>query len=1608
MKRFRDRLATALALLPLLGLLVLPQPPVTQAGIAPQFSPPILDGRLDDVYLEYGRVTRYIDLGVHTPTRQSSVAAAYLYVLEDAQFVYVFYHQDPYYANDNSYGATSVHWEAMPSKRRNFGDIVESDRGEFTFEDAAGGIAAHFYLDQLSPKAGTPSGYACLGFSGGDGGWIEGYASSEYFEVTSGMDYNLNQTGYCSGGVCRCGSAANLLVNSPPASGTYETLDPACADWQWYNGWEIRVNKEAFAPLGFGIVIGNHHNSPTKMCHKSEPECKNPPGLALARSAIGDRVWYDLDGDGLQDPGEPGLQGVRVRLIDPRDGRLLESTWTGADGNYLFSMLANEYYIVQVDPSTLPAGFAPTNVELPGGDYHAIYWNNVCGSDCIQRDGRTYEQIFYINLDDNQVYRAADFGFRPAGAAIGDLVWSDADRDGIQDPGEPGIGGVLLELLDESGNPLGPTATTTAAGWYLFAGLSAGTYRVRLAESNFAPGGPLEGYTLTSGPHAQPSPTPPIALVPDEPYLRADFGLYRAGLGTIGDTVWFDADNDGLQDPDEVGAPQVTLELSLDTDQDGERDPGEPVIAQALTDDQGHYAFAGLPLEQHYLVHVTDRNGVLDGFEITTYDFNLNRYNDPYPAYLTASSPSDLDADFGYNRDGAIGDLVWFDADRDGLQDPGEIGVSGVRVNLSGEATKTTTTGPDGSYLFPDLRAGNYQVAIVIPPGYLLSPGTPNPHPCSLSGNQSYLDADFGLYRDDLYQIGDTVFHDRNANGVQEAGEEGFPGVTLALFRDSDGDGNLDPTEPLLGTSVTDADGHYTFYGVTNGAYFVVVTDRNGLLNGYRITAGLTPFPVTVSGSSRLDVDLGFVRSPATGAIGDRVWYDTDGDGVEDVTEGGIANVLLSLHRDENHNGSYDPGVDPLVATTRTAADGRYRFEALTSGAYFVRVDEGNFTGGPLEGMYGTNEPDHLAGVILLGEGENYLDADFGYRGIGYAIGDYLWSDADSDGIQDPGEPGIGGVLLELLDGGGNPTGLTRTTAPNGSYLFSNLAAGSYMVRVAASNFLPDGPLYGYTVTFGPQSEGADTSRVVTFVNDGNPANDTLSDVDFGYHHPALGSIGNLVWFDSNGDGDRDAGEPGLPNVTVDLVVDLDGDGNWDAAEPFIASMATDGSGMYGFVGLRLDDGGGDGDADYLVVVTDRNGVLAGTTQTSGTPHQDDHSQTNPCAVTLSSGTPNVPWADFGYYGPPGAVGDRVWHDANHNGRQDAGESGIQGVAVRLYLDLDGDGTIDPGVDNLLRTAITDPYGRYLFTGLQLGSYIVQLPETNFVPGAVLEGLSATLQNESGIPDDEDSDGDPVLHTAAVQLTASNRNDVTVDLGFYAPDPSYAIGNLVWLDMDNDGHWDIVEPGLDGVTLVLHRDLDGDGILDASDPILGRATTADGGNYGFANLPNGRYIVHVTDERNVLSGYLLTDGVDNVDGESQTNPYAVMVNGANVPYADFGFYDGGIPTPVRLIDFRAEGRPGEVWLTWETAMEIDNLGFNLYRREAGRGAFQRLNQVLIPSLVPGGGSGASYTYVDRPVASGTRYEYLLADVDFNGFETRHGPVEAFVPYAVYLPLIVHR
>jgi hypothetical protein len=100
------------------------------------------------------------------------------------------------------------------------------------------------------------------------------------------------------------------------------------------------------------------------------------------------------------------------------------------------------------------------------------------------------------------------------------------------------------------------------------------------------------------------------------------------------------------------------------------------------------------------------------------------------------------------------------------------------------------------------------------------------------------------------------------------------------------------------------------------------------------------------------------------------------------------------------------------------------------------------------------------------------------------------------------------------------------------------------------------------------------------------------------------------------------------------------------------------------------------------------------------------------------------------------------------------------------------------------------------------------------------------------------------------------------------------------------------------------------------------------------------------------------------------------------------------PTAVTLASFTAAPQEGDILIAWETAIEIDTVGFNLYRAQSPDGPYVELNDTLIPSQAPGSVFGATYTWLDEDVQEGVTYYYKLEDVEVGGKRTMHGPINA--------------
>ena len=138
-----------------------------------------------------------------------------------------------------------------------------------------------------------------------------------------------------------------------------------------------------------------------------------------------------------------------------------------------------------------------------------------------------------------------------------------------------------------------------------------------------------------------------------------------------------------------------------------------------------------------------------------------------------------------------------------------------------------------------------------------------------------------------------------------------------------------------------------------------------------------------------------------------------------------------------------------------------------------------------------------------------------------------------------------------------------------------------------------------------------------------------------------------------------------------------------------------------------------------------------------------------------------------------------------------------------------------------------------------------------------------------------------------------------------------------------------------------------------------------------------------------------------------------LVNNAPDPSTTMLYIYEGAPTSVTLVSFAATPVERTIVLTWETVSELDVLGFNLYRAEAGHPIKTKLNQNLIPAKSPGSVQGEVYTYTDSSVAPGTVY-YWLESVSLNSTAELHGPVSAMIEaqqptlHRVFLPFVVNQ
>jgi hypothetical protein len=138
--------------------------------------------------------------------------------------------------------------------------------------------------------------------------------------------------------------------------------------------------------------------------------------------------------------------------------------------------------------------------------------------------------------------------------------------------------------------------------------------------------------------------------------------------------------------------------------------------------------------------------------------------------------------------------------------------------------------------------------------------------------------------------------------------------------------------------------------------------------------------------------------------------------------------------------------------------------------------------------------------------------------------------------------------------------------------------------------------------------------------------------------------------------------------------------------------------------------------------------------------------------------------------------------------------------------------------------------------------------------------------------------------------------------------------------------------------------------------------------------------------------------------DCSSSPHSITVTDVD-GFSPFVIKGDSQPTAVDLVSFTAVWQGSTILVTWETATEIDNVGFNLYRSMSADGPFTKLNSALIPSQSPGSIFDTAYTWLDEDVQLESNYYYKLEDVEAGGTRTMHGPVSSSVQNPTKLTLV---
>jgi uncharacterized repeat protein (TIGR01451 family) len=1072
----------------------------------------------------------------------------------------------------------------------------------------------------------------------------------------------------------------------------------------------------------------------------------------LVPATIGGRVYRDGNLNNSFDSGEQ-LAGVTLTLSGQDDlgAAVSRTTTSAADGSYLFNGLR---------PSS-GAGYTVTETQPAGlDDFAGTAGTQVGQVTSVVTGIAALNQINAIVVGSAQ--NGVDYNFREKTSTLAGFVYVDFNGNGIKDAGEPGLANISMQLsgTDDNGGSVFRAAATADDGSYQFTGLIGGTYTLLAQQAtSFLDGretaGNVGGTVNNSSFDGTPQHNRITGIVltggmAGTGYLFGERNIPEGSL--IAGRVYHDRNRNNALDGDEAGIAGVTLTLT------GTTSRGAAVTRTVTTGSDGNYAFMALEASDStgYTISETQPTAYGDG-STSPGAGNPGRANATKPVAAGAADTiiqvvlgheqELVNYNFGEvtRADASLSGRVFLDLNGDGQPGQSDAGIAKVRLILtgtsaSGEAVSVeTSSAPDGSFSFTKLMASGpagYTLREVQPAFYqdgkttagasgvatsakpLASGAADLVERIVLAEAQSASGYLFAELPPSGASLAGRVFVDANDNGTLDGSERGLAGVSIALTGR-----NVQGQDVSLQVQ-SGADGSWEFTGLAAsdaGGYTVTETQPTGYTDGRTVIPAGQPGqaasakPVAAGSADTIRaISLSINQRLAgydfaervlrSGSLAGRVFADTNGDGVQNNGEAGIAAVSVAL-------GGKDASGNPVALQVQTTADGTYQFTGLMAsdadgytitetqpawrdGQTLVRVGASGTPAGTKPVTQG--QADRIV-RIALAAGQSQAGYDFAELGpeaqSNGEISGLVYLDSNRNGVQDAGETGIAGVTVTLTgrDTQGVEVNRSVLTGTQGSFLFDRLpasdAAGYTLTQTQPADYedgatTVDATRPGSAASAKPVAAGAaDAIKAIVM-----KAGDKLADYRFAEQPVRTdGVLAGRVYLDANRNGQADAGESPLAGVAVALS------GKTARGATVQRSVNTDAEGRWQFTGLEASDNAG-----YTVTETQPAQLDGATTKLPANPGTVGKSKSVAAgaadtigAIVLASGG-RLDGYDFGEYTECGDVSGLVFADTNGDGLAGSGENGIAGVTLTLS-GRDRNGT------TVQRSVQTGADGRFAF-----------------------------------------------------------------------------------------------------------------------------------------------------------------------------------------------------------------------------------------------------------------------------------------------------------------------